>query len=201
MRHALIATLIIILSNNLFSQTTRKKPLENVWTDTTFKSVQLKDLSETNKIIRVDIGKKAIILLSLKDLQLEAETYLKNEQFHKSFEKLNNYFDSVSQHTDTIRLTEYRSFQHLEYLISHLLTTGYAKVFYKRSHAFVDTIFHRSERYGSNADRFFYLPDKRPFFAVREYSGILDKEGDPLQTSHLNTYMKEGEKLQSLRDE
>ena len=66
---------------------------------------------------------------------------------------------------------------------------------------FVDTITHRLERYGGNADRFFYLPDKRPFFAVQEFSGILDNDDDLFGKGHFDAYVKEGEKLQSIRKE
>jgi hypothetical protein len=48
--------------------------------------------------------------------------------------------------------------------------------------------------------RFFYLPDKRPFFAVNEISGILD-DNNVLISGHYQAYLKEGEKLASIRQE
>ena len=80
-------------------------------------------------------------------------------------------------------------------MISHQLVDGNAKVYYKKQKLFVDTITHRLERYGGNADRFFYLPDKRPFFAVQEFFGILDNNDDLFGKGHFDAYVKEGEKL------
>jgi len=46
-----------------------------------------------------------------------------------------------------------------EYLVSNQIKAGMAKVYYKKQHLFVDTVYHRLERFGGDADRFFYLPE------------------------------------------
>lgn len=73
------------------------------------------------------------------------------------------------------------------------------KFIIKNQKAFIDTITHRLERYGGDAIRFFYLPDRRPFFAAKEFSGIPDNDDKPFRKGRFEEYVKEGEKLQSLR--
>jgi hypothetical protein len=154
-----------------------------------------------NKIVAVDIGKKATIFVHLKPMLVEARKNLSNDFVKDNYNKIIHYFDSVSLKSDTIFISDYFKLPHFEYLISHQLTDGNAKIFYKKQQSFVDTILHRLERYGGNADRFFYLPDRRPFFAVTEMTGILVQGEDLLNNGHFDAYVKEGEKLQSIRKE
>jgi len=132
---------------------------------------------------------------------IEAKANLSNDFVRQDYQKIIHFFDSASLKSDTIFIDIYYKLHHFEYLVSRQLIDGSAKVYYKKQKNFVDTIFHRLERYGGNADRFFYLPDKRPFFAVQEFSGILDNNDDLLGKGHFDAYVKEGEKLQSLRKE
>lgn len=203
MRHILTIISIFLLSTTLFGQEPKEKGSESSWRDTTFIPVKLNDTIKDSKIVAVDIGKKATIFVHLKSLLTEAKENLSNNFVRENYNKIIHYFDSAALKNDTVFITNYYYLlylQHFEYLVSHQLTDGNAKVFYKKQNAFVDTIFHRLERYGSIADRFFYLPDKRPFFAVQEFSGILD-QGVGIGKGHLDAYTKEGEKLQSLIQE
>ena len=168
--------------------------------DTTYLPVTLKSNMDGDKIIAVEIGKKAIIFIPLQPVLEEAKANLQNEFIRKNNNDIIRFLNSASRNSDTIFIDNHYRLRRFEYLVSHQLEAGNAKVYYKREHAFVDTISHRLERYGGNADRFFYLPDRRPFFAVQEYSGILDSEDD-LGQGHYTAYVNEGEKLASLRKE
>lgn len=201
MRYSIITISILCLSTALFGQKTKKKGLQLLLADTTFITEELNNFLDGSKTVAVEIGKKATIFLSLNQILPEVEAYLNSDSFKSNYKKIIDYFDSASSKSDTIILTNYRDLRYLEFLISHLLIKGEAKVFYKRQGVFIDTIFHRLERYGGNADRFFYMPDKRPFFAVQEYSGILDNEDNSLGKGHFDAYLKEGEKLASIRNE
>jgi len=167
----LILTFVFLISIGLFGQNPTSKRYKASWKDTTFIFVKLQDSTDDNKVVVIEVGKKAIIFLSLKTLLLEVKGYLYEDAYSTNYKKIINYLDSASLKSDTILLSNYLNFRFLEYMISHLLIKGKAKIFYKKQNVFVETISHRLEKYGGNADRFFYLPDKRPFFAVQEYFG------------------------------
>jgi hypothetical protein len=201
MRYILTIISILLLTTTLFGQKPKKSGSNSSWRDTTYILVKLDDTIKDRKIVAVDIGKKATIFVHLRPMLIEARENLSNDFVKEDYNKIIHYFDSASSRSDTIFMGEYYNLQHFEYLVSHQLSDGNAKVFYKKQKTFVDTISHRLERYGGNADRFFYLPDKRPFFAVQEFSGILDNNEDFFGKGHYDTYVKEGEKLQSLQKE
>jgi hypothetical protein len=201
MRHTLIFIALFFISTNLLSQNTKKQRRISSWRDTTFITVVLKDTVVDTKIVAVDIGKKATIYVKLKPLIIEAEENLSNDFVRDEYKNIIRFFDSASAKGDTIFIDKYYTLESLDYLISHQLTDGQAKVYYKKQKTFVDTIAHRLERYGGTADRFFYLPDKRPFFAVTELTGILVKEDNLLSTEHYEAYLKEAKKLASLQTE
>jgi hypothetical protein len=200
MRPTLTTILLLFLTATLFGQKAKKEANKSPWSDTTFILVKLNDTISDKKVAAIDIGKKAIIYVKVKPMMDEAKGNLSNDFVKDNYQKIITYFSSASPMGDTILVSEYLNLSHLEYLVAHLLIAGNAKVFYKKQNAFVETISHRLERYGGNADRFFYLPDKRPFFAVKEYSGILDDD-NPFGKGHYEAYVKEGEKLLSLREQ
>lgn len=200
MRYNLLIILLLITWTDLFSQKINTGEKLPSWQDTTFISVKLRDIITGSKVVSVDIGKKAIIYVKLKPLLAIARENLTNEFVRDWYKTIIDFLDSASLKGDTIFIEDYSSLRHFEYLVSSQLIEGNASVFYKRQKSFVDTISHRLERYGGKADRFFYLPDKRPFFAVSEISGILDKNNE-LGSGHFQAYLKEGEKLASIRQE
>lgn len=201
MRHILITIPILFFSMTLLSQKTKRRGHVSSWHDTTYIRVALKDTIVDNKIVAVEIGSKATIFVKLKPLIFEANENLSNGFSKNAYKNIIHFFDSASLKSDTIFIEDYDDLDHFEYLVSHQLICGSAKVYYKKKKVFVDTITHRLERYGGNADRFFYLPDKRPFFAVTEYTGIIDKAEDLSNKGHLEAYIKEGEKLASIQEE
>jgi len=201
MRHTLIIISILFSTTILFGQKPKKRGSSSSWHDTTFILVKLIDTIKDNKIVAVDMGEKATIFVKLRPMLIEARENLSNDFVKDNYNKIIRYFDSASLKSDTIFINEYYKLQDFEYLVSHQLIDGNAKVLYKKQKTFVDTISHRLERYGGNADRFFYLPDKRPFFAVTELTGILVKGEDLLNNGHFDAYVKEGEKLLSMRKE
>jgi hypothetical protein len=201
MRFNLIIISLLFVTTNLFSQKTKKQGSSSSWRDTTFIPVVLNDTIKDNKVVVVDIGKKATIYLNLKPMLLEAKENLSNDFVKEYYQTIIHYFDSSSLKGDTTFIENYYNLRHFEYLVSRQLIDGNAKVYYKKQKAFIDTITHRLERYGGDAVRFFYLADRRPFFAAKEFSGILDNEDEPFRKGRFDEYVNEGEKLQSLRKE
>jgi hypothetical protein len=201
MRNFLIVIAIFVLSSSAFGQKTKRRRNASPWADTTLIIVKLHDKINDNKIVAVEVGRKATIYVKLKPMRDEVKKDLSDDPINQDHKKIIRYFDSASLKGDTISVGEYLYLPGLAYLLSHQLIEGNAKIYYKKQQSFVDTIFHRLERYGGNADRFFYLPDKRPFFAVRELSGILDKKYNFFNTGRFEAYVAEGEKLRSIRDE
>jgi hypothetical protein len=201
MRHKIITLSLFLFSLTLFSQKPKKISSTSAWKDTTFVSVALDVTVKDPRVVAIDIGQKAIIYVNVKQLLMEAKAGLSNEFIRKHHQTIIHFLDSASSKSDTICIQNYYILPHLEYLVSEQLVEGRAKVFYKKQKSFVDTITYRLERYGGNADRFFYLPDKRPFFAIQEFSGIFDSGDDLLSKARYDAYVREGEKLQSLRKE
>ena len=196
MRHILLIISTLLITTTLLGQQQKEKGSKSSWHDTTFILVKLQDTINDTKTVAVEIGKKAIIYLKLKPILEEAKDPL-NDFVKDKYNRILNYFDSAALKSDTIFIKDYYNLKHFEYLISNQLIGGNAKVFYKKQKIFVDTISHRLERYGGNADRFFYLPDRRPFFSVLEFIGILDKN-NILGTGHFDAYIKEAEKLRAV---
>lgn len=201
MQHFVIIISILLLSSHAFGQKTKKPGSTSSWNDTSFIIVKLNDTISDKKVVAVDVGKKAIIYIKLKPLMLEARENLSNDFRNNDYKEIINYFNSTSAKTDTILISEYLNLRSFEYLVAQQLVNGNANVYYKKQKIFVDTISHRLERYGGHADRFFYLPDRRPFFAVTELMGILVRGEPLLNNGHFDAYIKEGEKLLSLREE
>jgi len=166
-------------------------------TDTTFIPVSLQDTSKEKTIVVVDIGQKATIYLKAKLLRQSAVEVL-NDFNKEELSKIIQLLDSESLKNDTFFVDPYLSY--FDYLVSEQLQKGNAKVFYKKIKSFVPTISHRKERYGTYAHRFFYLPDKRPFFSTMETSGILD-EKTPFGLSDPKELEEVGRKLAGLREE
>jgi len=200
MRYCLLVLLTLLTWIDLFSQKNGKTVETALWADTTYILVILRDTLPNEKVVSVDIGNKAIIYLKLKPLLSKAKENLKNEFVRDECKTIIHFLDSASLKGDTISIENYYRLRYFDYLVSSQLLEGNASVFYKRQMSFVDTISHRLERYGGNADRFFYLPDKRPFFAVTEISGMIDKN-DLQGSGHIQAYNKEGQKLASIRQE
>lgn len=169
----------ILLTNLLLGQTSAAQQNPNSkrdkydWTDTTFIPVNLTPTIQDKKVVAVDIGQKATIYISKKLLRQDAVKST-SDYNKKDISKILHFIDSASAKNDTIFIDQYLA--HLDYLISDELQNGNVKVFYKKQKSFVPTISHRLEKYGKYAHRFFYLPDKRPFYSTMEISGILDEK-------------------------
>lgn len=200
MRQFLIFISFLLLAALVRGQKIKKQGSSSPWSDTAFNIVELNDTIKDNKVVKIGIGDKATIYMKLKPMLTEASQNLSNDFVKEDYQKIIHFFDTASKKNDTTFLSYYFALPYFEYLVSRQLINGNAKVFYKKQKSFVNEISHRLEKYGGNVDRFFYLPDKRPFFAVKEYSGILD-ESNPLGLGHYDAHVKEGEKLSSLREQ
>lgn len=166
MRLVLLFIFSLCFFQNCFAQTKHqgKKSLK----DTAFTVVPLQPLV-TKRILIFEAGQKARIFLA-GDSLIKQTTQLSSTDFEKkSSTKIKLFLDSAFMASDTVSISfkELYRLPDLMFCISGQLQKGNAKVFYKRQNIFVDTIIHRLERYGGHADRFFYLPDQRPFFCNR----------------------------------
>ena len=197
MRHFLITILLVFLSAQLLGQKPKKNSKKS-W-DTTFIYVRLQDFVGDKKVVTLDIGQKATIYLNETQIRNGAAARLSNDFIKDDIGKILKFLDSASLVTDTLNMNFPNSFYYFNYLVSEQLKKGNAKVFYKKQKSFVETISHRLEKFGGNGDRFFYLPDKRAFFVVTEITGLIDD--DMLSPERHEEYVKEGEKLLSLRQE
>ena len=197
MRQFLIFISFLLLSAQLFAQKTKKKQGESLQEDTAYILVPLNG-RHFSKTLMIQVGGKAKIYLAGDTIINEATKYLSNVLVKNEYSRIITFLDSSFSHSDTVSLQFYSldffQLSNLEYLVSQQLQNGYAKVFYNRQNRFVDTISHRSERYGGHGDRFFYLPDKRAFFGIIEITGIIDNEAF-LSGKYYQAYMEEGKKL------
>ena len=187
-----ITLLTFLITTFVFSQQQSKGP---DWKDTTYILVNLHDTINYNKIVVIYMGEKATIYLSAKLVKQDA--IKRSNSFNKKdISKIIVLLNELSLKSDT--LIPDPLIRDLDYLVSDQLQNGNAKVFYKKTNSFVPTISHRLEKYGMYAVRFFYLPDKRPFFASMEYLGIIENNKYHSDPEEL---MKLGEKLASLHQE
>ena len=191
---------IFLLTVTSYAQNRIKPKASAPWNDTTLINVKLIDTITDSKVAIINIGEKAIIYIKVKPIIDQAKKYLTDDFIKKDYQIIIDYFDSASLKSDSIFIDEYFKLLYLHYIIDRELIDGNAKVYDKKNKIFVESISHRLERFGEHADRFFYLPDKRSFFFAMEYIGILDKQS-MFPNSHYNDYIKEAEKLQSIRKE
>lgn len=195
MRQSLILISILLFSTHLFAQKNKKRQVKLPLQDTAYIVVPLRDINFSKTII-IKVGEKAKIYLSGDSIINEATKYLSNDFVKDKYSRIITFLDSAFRRGDTASIAFYQ-LPNLEYLVSPQLQSGYAKVFYNRENKFVDTISHRSERFGGHGGRFFYLPDKRAFFGLIEITGIIDNNA-LLSGKYYQDYIKEGEKLLSL---
>ena len=179
MRVFIITISIVFLTLSVNGQKAKSKQAKSPLADTAYFIVPLHDIV-TKKTVIVNVGEKAKIYISGDSVLHHAQPGLNQGYANDKFNRLISFFDSAFQRNDTVSIAFY-TLSHLEYITSDQLRNGHAKVYYYRHNKFVDTISHRLERFGGNADRFFYLPDGRPFFAVLEMFGILDRNRDLFQ--------------------
>jgi hypothetical protein len=164
--NAMKFTLIILtffVSTQLFAQQQSDKT-DNA--DTLFILVSLQDTLNTKKIVLVEIGEKATIYLN-EQLLIQNAVELYNNHHRTDLSAIIRLLDSLSFMKDTIVIDQY--FQGFSSLISKQLQIGNAKVYYKKLKLFVPSLYHNQERYGIDTYRFYYLPDRRPFFSIREF--------------------------------
>ncbi len=174
--HTPLFITLICFSSCLFGQDSSHINSKAPWDDTAFIAVALnKSALQTKKIVVYNIGQKATVFVRTDSLISEAKAWRANciPAERKDFDKIISFLTQKSAKKDTIVVNDAK----LEFdnLIPSQILSGNARVFYRKYKIFVDTIYHRLEKYGMYAHRFFYLPDMRPFFSFMEYSGILEK--------------------------
>lgn len=192
-----LTIILTLLTFQTFGQDALDLPDTN-WTDTTYKPIVLQSITTDKGVIEYDYGKNAIIYLSYPDFTELCSKRTKQNWRGKEYKTLLDRLDSIASTTDTIKLYDYNT--ELDYLTSDLIKKGQGQVYDKINKHFVDTITHRLEKYGAQAHRFYYLPDKRAFFAVMELSGILEHDKDQIQAlgEHYNNYLKLYDRLREI---
>ena len=201
MRHLLTIILFCAISTLAFGQVdspARKMP----GADTAFKIVDLRSASLGNKIISFKPGGKAIIYLSASSIlnaikESTAGTIVVGDEIIKENNSLSKKIVSLSKKKDTAEMDDVYRFR---YIVATELINGHAKVFYKKEKSFVPTISHRLEGYGKfNADRFFYLPNRMPFFSVMSFAKASDHEKSDAEKKE--ELIKRAEKLKQITEE
>lgn len=188
---SIFLTLFFFISIRISAQSTD----EANWKDTTYILVNLIDSCDDKKIIVVEIGEKATIYLKLKLVKQNASEVL-NDFNKKDISITMRILNKKAIKNDSIVADQYLGY--MGYLISNQLQKGNAKVYYKKLKSFVSIISYRLEKYGMYAIRFFYLPDRRPFFSTMEYSGIIEND-EVFKLSDPKELEKLGEKLSEMR--
>jgi hypothetical protein len=192
---------ILMLIGQLGRSQLKRREIIPAWNDTTFTPVVLHDTAVGEKIVIYSVGRKAVIYLRAQLIRELLVSALGNSFSDPSNKKAIAYLDSALLKNDSVAVDNFYIYN---WCISDLLQAGYAKVYYYRYKSFTDTVYHRLERYGEQAARFFYLKDFRPFFEITEFSGIIDhndKSNGLNRAQHYQEYLKEGEKIASLREE
>ena len=181
---------LLFLSTSGNAQT----PSDN-WEDSSRYSVALQNNMPGKKILKFDATRPAIIYFTFDDIRNLCLDNVKNKEEYKD---LLIYFDSASFKNDTITFTENNN--GMNELISDLLKKGSGSVYDRNQKRFADTIYHRQEKYAAEAWRFFYFPDKRSFFGIMEFSGIMEEEKDPMKTlgKHAGEYNQLADRLKRI---
>ena len=176
MRALFLLSSLLSLTQISYGQDSTVSRVNSFFDDTTLTQTILVDKFNLNdKIVVFNFNKEAVIYVTENSLRQAAARYINDD-----YEYLrNNSREIISllnkeNASDTIFLKDYS--QQLKCLISDQLKKGNARIFDKKSNAFVQSIYHRLERVISTADRVFYFKNNNRFYQVREWSGITPNE-------------------------
>lgn len=166
------------------------------WKDSSWYSVKLPGSISGKNIFEYNRLRYAVLYLSYDDLKTACLEQIKAGK--KEFDDLQLLFDSAVNNKDTVRIQE-TSYE-LDWLVSEFLRKGETRVFGTGLKKFIDSVSYRFEKYGPDAWRFYYLPDKRPFFGVMEFSGIIEDNSDLMKTLGKNPgeYKKLNDRLRTI---
>jgi hypothetical protein len=143
----------------------------STWNDTTYHELATIHFDDSIKVLRYDIGKRAIIFLSASDFVEYCERL---EDRFSERKQIGEIVDSLSNTKDTTIInTEILGYD-LDYLVVGLIRAGKSEIYDKEKMIYVKEIFHRLEKSGTIASRWFYFPDKRTFFSNLEVTGIIE---------------------------
>jgi hypothetical protein len=184
--HKILLILLLFASPDLLAQKRKRIKDQLPRYDTTFTIVNLDTNFSKNQILVYELGEKAILFFPFQILKKEAKEINDTTAIR--------YLDSIDNSKDTIAIDFRSPYFDIQYHLSMLLKKGNVKIFYKRENSFVSNIMHRQERYGKYVNRFFYLPDHRPFYSIMEEIVYLG----PGVLSNYNELINLGDKLKSL---
>lgn len=146
--------------------------------DTVYKPITLKK-ELAGKTIEYNPGTNATIYIQWVDARALCQG---SNSRKEEYDSLASRLDYLDKKVKTIKVSD-GSFGVMNYIVSDLLRQGKAKVYDNVSGHYLDSVTCRLERFGSEADRVFYLPEGIPFFAVQEYSGIQNGTASPWSTN------------------
>jgi hypothetical protein len=143
----------------------------NDWNDTTYHKLKTINLDDSVKVLKYDLGKRAIIYISslefIKHCEQLEDRFSERRQIGEIIDSLSRIQDTTIINTDILGYD-------LDYLVVDLMREGKSKIYDKEKMKFVNEIFQRLEKAGTMASRWFYFPDKRAFFSNLEITGIIE---------------------------
>ena len=157
------------------------------WNDTTYHRLRTIDYDNSIKVLKYDVGKRAIIYLSVFDFIKHCEHI---EDRFSERKRIGEIIDSLSRAQDTTIINTDILGYDLDYLVVDLIRAGKSKIYDKEKMIYVNEIFHRLEKAGTMASRWFYFPDKRAFYSNLEFTGIIENR----------VYFSDHEELRKLYD-
>jgi len=148
------------------------------WKDSTYYFIKLEGIKTGEKILQYNNLRPAIIYLNFNEVRNSCVERSKTQKVNEEYKELLEILDTTDAGKDTVKTNLYK--HELDNLVSELLMIGHAKIYSISQKSNVDSISFRMEKYSSEAWRFYYLPDTKPFFGFLEFDGI-EEAIDPMK--------------------
>jgi len=176
--------------------TSAQNPTIN-WKDSTYYFVKLQGVNAGGKILQYNNLRPAIIYLDFNEVRKSCMEKSKTQKVNEEYKELLDILDTTDAGKDTVKTNLNK--HELDNLVSYLLLKGQATVFSFSQKKNIDSFSYRMEKYSSEAWRFFYLTDMKPFFGVLEFDGI-EESIDPMKKlgQHAIDYNELGIKLRRI---
>lgn len=148
------------------------------WKDSTYYFVKLQKNISGEKILQYNNLRPAIIYLDFNEVRNSCVKRSKTQKVNEEYRELIEILDATDAGKDTVKTNIYK--QELDNVVSDLLMKGQAQVYSLSQKTTIDSVSYRMEKFSSEGWRFYYLPDKKPFFGVLVIDGI-EENIDPMK--------------------